>query len=445
MSTVQRILCVVLTLAFAGCAGNYNPATLQSLPGDIRQSLRNAVQNEHRPGVAIGLVNPNGRYFASYGVKAAGGSDAFNHQSQVDTGSVAKIFNAEILAAMMIADQISLDRELADIWPALDDPARTRLWHLATHRAGLQREIPFAALEQNSVQPLLELLGEARTLPAQWSYSNAGMALLGASLEQASGSPLPDLLQAHLTEPLGLAATGYSANAGLLAQPHRGMDNVSQSREPTPPIARGAGGLYSTTEDLLAFLAAHLAPGTAMELAHVDLVTGNTAAGHVLGWQVHVVDGKPIYHQGGDGNGYQTFIGYRPDNGVGVVLVSNSSADDDLQRIALHLLDTQVPLPSFDYPPSVEVDVEELRRYVGRYRYEGDASTVDIQLEGEKLMYTEFDNKGGLVRRERMMPSRGGGFHLRQVPVTFEFKPDSGTPTHAVVRFGGDSYRLVRQ
>jgi CubicO group peptidase (beta-lactamase class C family) len=105
----------------------------------------------------------------------------------------------------------------------------------------------------------------------------------------------------------------------------------------------GAGSLYSSVDDLLKFLSAHLAtdeaplaPAIAGTLA-VRTPTGVENLAIALGWHITTRDGVEfVWHNGGTG-GYASFIGYSPQTGVGIVVLSNSAVGVD--GLALHLID----------------------------------------------------------------------------------------------------------
>ncbi|MGY8776431.1 MAG: serine hydrolase domain-containing protein, partial [Spongiibacter sp.] len=397
-----------------------------------------------RVGIAVGLVNTNGRYFSAHGVNDVTGAEPFSRHSQVATGSVTKVFTAEVLAALAMENRVALNQELSEFWPGYARPDGIQLRHLATHRAGLPRDIPVAALQQNDATPLLDLLGEDQTLPAEYGYSNAGMALLGLALAEATGRSLDELVVSRVTGPMVLSNTGYLPNADLLAHPHRGVEPVSGSAIQTPSVAWGAGGLYASTADLLTFVERHLYPDSSQQTAWFDLALGKVS-GKPLGWQVHEQDGVRIYHHGGDGNGYQTFIGFRADNGVVVVLVSNSSADDDLQQVAQHLLmPNAVSLPSFDYPPAVSLTAAQMQPYLGHYQFVGDTNTVTISQQAGEMVYSEFTAQGEEVRTARMYADREGGFYLRDIPLFFEFDVNDGIAVSARLTLGENRFTLAR-
>lgn len=422
----------------AGCEPT-DPATLEEIPPDVRASVNAAVDRGHRVGVVVGLVNPKGRHFHASGVLAAGSDTPIGPETQVGIGSLTKLFTAELLADAVVRGELKLDTPLATLLPA-KDPADTRLWQLATHRAALPRQIPAAALEADDARPLYASLESAREVPAEPAYSNVGYALLGQALAASAGSSLPALVENRITVPMQLAATGYAADPDAVAAPHHGRTAITPAT--VPQIAQGSGGLYSSAADLLTFLQRHLAPDGPDQRARLTLLTGDGLPGNAeaLGWKRHRDGDIDVFHHGGDGNGYQAFIGFRPANGTGVVLVTNSSADDALQQIALHLLDPEVPLPDFDHSPSVLLTAAQLAPYEGRYQITGDGNTIELAANEDGLRYVERDGDGVTVRESRLFALAANEFELREIPVKIVFD-ETGVATLIA---GDQTYTLRR-
>jgi D-alanyl-D-alanine-carboxypeptidase/D-alanyl-D-alanine-endopeptidase len=91
-------------------------------------------------------------------------------------------------------------------------------------------------------------------------YSNVAFDLLAAALSSAAKRPYEDLLRERVLQPAGLTATTFSpteAQRFNLMQGHD-FDGSPMPVVPTSPMAVGSGGLYSSTNDILLWLAWHL-------------------------------------------------------------------------------------------------------------------------------------------------------------------------------------------
>lgn len=152
---------------------------------------------------------------------------------------------------------------------------------LMTHTSGLPSGMPvgLADLYRRRNRTLAEAVMAISQRPlefepgSRWSYSNAGIDVLGRIIEVASGQRYEDFLQARLFDPLGMKdttfyptreqtkrlATTYEIRDGQLrANPGTLMDLPADARHPIP-----AAGLYSTAVDLAALYTMMLNEGQA--------------------------------------------------------------------------------------------------------------------------------------------------------------------------------------
>ena len=411
---------VVLAAALA-----WSPAVAEDalIPAPVQASVRAAVDDGGRVGVVIGYHRDGRSAFYAYGSTAVEDGRPVDPDTIFEVGSVTKLFTAETLAAMAVAGEVALDTTLAEIWPERRSGGGITLGNLATHRAGLPREIPAGALIGNDEAALLGAL-DTSSSEADIDYSNAGMAILARALVRRAGESLPMLVERRVAGPMGLNSTAYApVDPSRLARAHVGGVDISDTRSQTVDMARGAGGLHTTARDLMHFLEQHLRrqPGRSGEIVEVAL-SGDD--GVPLGWQVHEQDGRRIFHHSGEANGYQAFVGFHDaDGGVAVVLLTNASEEDGLQAIALHLLDPAVALPAFAPRPDPAAPGAVDGR-VGVYVIEGMESGNRIAFVdlGGSLGYVETTPDGELVRRARLEESAPGEFRMRGAPVRIHFE-----------------------
>lgn len=422
---MKRLSLLWLCLLLSACQ-NYDPAKLTEIPSDVKQSIHTAVNNQHRPGVVIALVNPNGTYFYSYGVSQTNSEKPLSQQSQFAIGSLTKLFTAELLETLDSKNVLSQQTLLTDIWPDVEDNANTRLAYLVNHTAALPRDLSHETLSQNSTEYLLATLSRETELPADNSYSSVGMAILGLSLGRVTDSSFSDQLNKEILAPLKLTNTGFTPHAEILATRHQTTIPIKSPAE-VPEVAYGAGGLYSTANDLVRFLKHEM-----QQTKH-------------LGWKHYQDETFDAFYHGGDGNGHQAFIAFRPDNNVGVVLLSNSASDDALQDIALHLIDPRLDLPSFEHRPHQQLSEKTLSLYTGDYRLKEDESGNKIKLNviDSRLVYHELTPEGDTVRQTPLHAIDEKTFELADMPVVISFE-SATNKSHAILTFEGQTFSMVR-
>jgi len=422
---MKHFLIALASLMVVACE-SYDTAQVQDIPDDVKQSIQAAVNNGHRPAVVVGLINPQGVHFYAYGKTHADGATPISTESQFAISSLTKLFTAQTLEETVASGAVALDTQLTDIWPGLVDNANTQLVHLAHHTAALPRNISSDVLVSNSTEGLLQALSRSAQLPTEREYSSVGMAILGQSLAQSTQTDFAELLNESVADALRLEHTSYTPNLELLVGFHAGMTPL-ETPAATPSVAYGAGGLYSTAADLARFLQHQMSQQRS------------------LGWHRHDSNGYTAFYHGGEGGGHQTFMAYRPDNQVGVVLLTNASADDALQDIALHLIDPRLELPSFEHPPYQRLSDADLAAFEGTYILAEDSANNTIILTSQegRLMYHERTPEGEPVRRSPLFAIDTHRFELQDVPVAIVFDEES-PDANALLIFGDQELTLTR-
>jgi CubicO group peptidase (beta-lactamase class C family) len=132
--------------------------------------------------------------------------------------------------------------------------------HLLLHTSGLRAEYASSARPSSSTTTLSpeQVIGLFRDWPtrsppgSQWTYSNAGYALLGYLIERLSGDSYAEFLRRHILDPLGLSETGYDvrrSTARAHAAGYVGVTDVPAGFFDVS-LSYAAGGMYSSVRDL---------------------------------------------------------------------------------------------------------------------------------------------------------------------------------------------------
>ena len=355
-----------LGLFFAMAALIPQMGQAQAFPSDeaVRDILANRVALGRNPGIVVGLLDKNGPRVVVAGSSGREGV-VLDGNTVFEIGSATKVFTATILEDLVARGEVSFDDPVAQFLPAhvtlpTEYGRQITLLDLATHRSGLPRmplnffpedlRNPYADYTVEEMYVFLSDYQLPRGIGAEWEYSNLGMGLLGHALSIKAGMTYERLVRARILDPLGMGDTGIHLAPPVgapLAQGHNAL------AEPTPfwdfPTLTGAGGLQSTTNDMLLFLAANIVdtgPSICEVLSSThEIRTPNIAANlsMALGWLVsqRFPDRPILWHNGGTG-GFHSFIGMDHRGHRAVVVLTNGiqSIDD----IGFHLLDDRSPL-----------------------------------------------------------------------------------------------------
>lgn len=314
---------------------------------------------KHNVGLVLGIVKAGRSQVFGYGSVSRREARVPDEDTVFEIASVGKTFTATLLAEMSLGGEVSLDDPASAYLPAdVKMPGSggraVTLLDLATHHSGLP-SLPGNIRPKDPLNPYADYTVEAlyRGLEAveqespsgtKYTYSNLGFGLLGHLLELRSGRSYEDLVVARICDPLGMASTRMTLDEsmkGRLATPHDRGKAVPVWEDRT---LAGAGSFLSSARDMLSYVRAHLGEGAgvlgeAMRLAvakrrPTDRPT--TAIG--LGWHIDSENALDIvWHNGGSG-GSRSYVALLPASGVGVVVLSNSSASvDGLGKRLLYL------------------------------------------------------------------------------------------------------------
>src|SRR5271157_2799607 len=226
------------------------------------------------PALVIGVVRNGQTSIHGFGRRVDGAEAEPGGDTLFRIGSVTKAFTGQVLASLAADGVVNLADPLTKYVPDFIAPLSEggrpiRLVDLATHSAGLPREVPHAPGPPDNpfknitreafvawlkANPLLFTPGTAA------SYSNFGFDLLAAALSAAAKKPYPDLVAERVLTPLSLADTTFAPSGDQTARLMRGhnFDGAAMPYALTGDVIVGSGGLYSTPRDLLRWLQWHL-------------------------------------------------------------------------------------------------------------------------------------------------------------------------------------------
>jgi CubicO group peptidase (beta-lactamase class C family) len=303
-------------------------------------------------GIAVGVVTPTGRSHYEFGKTNSDNGKPLSENTLFELGSVSKIFTTTLLADAVVRGRVKLSDAYQNC-PRHSTSAlcyqghAIRLVHLATHTSGL----PFMPDNVNylSVNPLGDY-GQANVkeffakfklhrLPGEkFEYSNLGMGLLGAYVAEKEKVSYQKLLQSRLSGPLGMTDTVTVLNDeqrlrranGFAIQKATGRQGGVPSHElGDGSIFPGAGGIDSTTHDMMQWIAANLGLVPSPLQAVFDLAQKSQremGPGHKigLGWNL---EGDAVFHFGYT-QGYRAFVGFIREKKVGLVVLTNTVVED---------------------------------------------------------------------------------------------------------------------
>ena len=398
-------------------------------------------------------------------------------QTKFRLGSITKQFTATAILQLQEQGLLDVNHSLATYLPKYPNGKRITVHHLLNHTAGIpnytsfpifpkkkrlettlddligwfkKKPLKFRNLNPNEeitakrylllqLQNLVDNLLGRKPPGDNFNYSNSGYVLLTKIIETVSNQSYEDYLKEYIFEPLGMTNSGYDHHETIL--PNRawgyvaGGESYQNAEFIDMSVPSGAGGLYSTVEDLLKWSRslytdkilnqsskdAMFAPTVKMNLEP------NKHSYYGYGWEIDTYcNQQRISHRGGIG-GFSTAIDRYAEEQVTIIVLSNligsavGKIKDDLARIFWG--------ESYELPQKkaiISLSSEDLAAYTGCYQFKSlvpfpffpkptltvttESQRIFIQVKGQKPM--------------EIFPESCHQFFLKIIEAQLTFVPD---------------------
>jgi CubicO group peptidase (beta-lactamase class C family) len=318
----------------------------------VGDAARQALASSTTPGLAVALVH-HGRlvWAAGYGVADRTTGQPVTAATRFQSASLSKPVTAWGVLRLVESGRIGLDEPIVGHLRRWRPPASPfdadglTVRRLLSHTAGLSVH---GYVGQRADRPLPSIVAslsgktgdgfpvELLEAPGQrWLYSGGGYSLAQLLVEELTGRPFTDYMQAEVLEPLGMTASSFRwSRTAATARPH------DADGRPLPDFSfaeQAAAGLVTTAPDLARFLAAALAgprgkpPGRGV-LSPAGVQVALTAAPATdgrwgLGYGLGLTPGGDLlaYHEGAN-RGWRAGLALLPDRRAGIALLANGDA-----------------------------------------------------------------------------------------------------------------------
>src|SRR6266513_1376444 len=367
---------VIATVIGALLTGGSARAQLNLQQVNVEQIVAQKVQsilpeNGGGGGIAVAVRMDGKTEFFNYGLADLAKNRLVTTDSIFNLASVGKVFATTLLAQAVRQGELSLDDPVAKYVTELQrggDIRRITLGQLASHTSGLPR-VPQQYetwhkgryIWPDFVRFLNSWKADPKHEPGQqYLYSNAAMVLLRVALERRFNTRFAALMHERITVPLGITSTALPLPRDLLGRAVQGYGQMGK------PIGRpgeesgtfkwpGAGQIYSSSRDMATFLAANMGElldrrpmENAMARAQQPVFTVNPHFKQGLAWQDVSAGNLTIVDKNGGLPNTSTYIGFAPQQKLGVVILVNRGKQraTGIGRQILHALAQDQSKPS---------------------------------------------------------------------------------------------------
>jgi CubicO group peptidase (beta-lactamase class C family) len=435
-------------------------ARIQAVIPDVERYISSGMKAFDVPGLAIGIIaNDKLIYGKGFGVRAKASGGIVNTRTVFQIGSTTKGFLATSLAMMVDRGRLRWDERVIDLYPdfQLKDPWVTRefrVFDLIAQRSGLP---PYAndmlgmvGVGETDMIHSLRYVEPVSSFRSTFAYTNITHLLAGRIVAKAAGAAdWNTFLRQELLEPLGMKDSSYTAAAIAAASNHAEGYRWTPEGTVAVPFTQlfpydfgGAGDINSTVEDTAHWVRFQLSNGTFegrrlvssenLAKTRTPEVALNDKGFYAMGWAVQQTPkGNVIWHNGGT-TSFGAYIGFVPETGVGVTVLTNETNVGFPDAIGLWVLDRILGNPSVDHVAktleAAKAKYESIRKQFARpdkprpspplaplagnfanpsfgkavVRPESDALTVELQATGAQFKLEPWN---GDILAVRLVPN----------------------------------------
>ncbi len=389
MTVWRLVLAACLTVAMAGCSAAHTAALKTIDPAQFQRVVQDAAAKLQVPGALVLAQTPQGTFAATVGTTELGAQKPPQPDTHFRIASNTKTMTAALIVLLAQDGKLTLDTPISAYVEGVSYGEKITLTDLLTMRSGLYcyTDAPelSTALDQDPSKAWTtqEVLAIAFAHPptaspdSTYEYCNTNYALLGLVAEKVGGRPLAEQLHDRLFAPLGMRGTTLPAtNDTTLPEPYAHgymygttryamvdeaypADMIAAARAGTlkpidytrqnPSYAQAAGGAISTATDLATWMRA-LVTGKGFDADHhqqwLNSLRPEDPAkpdgqryGYGISYQRYGPQAAMYYH-GGEMPGFNSFMGFDPDNDVALVIWTNLTLSPDGRTTANALVPT---------------------------------------------------------------------------------------------------------
>lgn len=351
------------------------------------------------------ITDNNNTFEKSYGFANRSFKIKNTPNTRFSINSISKTFTATAILILIEDGRIDIEAPVARYLPSLETnwADNITVHHLLTHTSGLSRESGVQPHDELTFQEQVELV-EKQTLlftPGErYEYSNAGIILLGAIIENVSGMSYQAFINENIIQPLNLNNTGYYRGRNVisnLAVPYRISSNGLEFAQRSKHYGDNAGGgLYSNPSDLFKFVQG-LEDYRILSKKYVDMMfkahvqSGeNDFEGYT--WSIKYFGDKKIYFAAGSGYGSKSVIIRMAESGGFIGITSNWGNTPILQLLRdlyLAITNKDVVLPS----ENKLANPNSYKRQIGTYIFDKKELTKHLGIKRAKIVLHEVDGR----------------------------------------------------
>jgi CubicO group peptidase (beta-lactamase class C family) len=399
--------------------------SLETDPKKLTDQLLSPYEGDDSPGAAV-QVWRGGRtlYSRAYGMANLAYGIPFETDTRTNIGSTSKQFTAFAVLLQAERGLLSLDDDIRKHIPELPEFEETiTVRHLLTHTSGLREFVNLILMSGRQIMHAdwidrSELIDVVQRQPAlqnvpgtEFNYNNTAFGLAALIVERTSGQDfhvfMPDMSEGYTPGKEGFRQIGDLG------------------------ASTGAGGIYSTVEDLQTWVENFSNPRVGSAEMLDQMMTSYVLAdgeetGYGFGLMIDDQRGLRRIHHGGADIAHRSQLVYYPEIDAGITAQSNHAGFNSNVAFQLAAAFFEDAMESEDeavaegeggvFDPE-SYDPEDFDEFVGRYALDAAPSvTLTFSREGDTF-YTQVSGQP----RIEIEPTSDSTFALTQVDASVVF------------------------
>lgn len=328
---VSIILCVSLAVGGLAIYAGHQLSILPDLT--FKEALAYTTQNNPDAVISVGVIKDGEMSYTVYGKN---GEELPADLHTYEIGSLTKTFTAALINQAITLEKINLDNTINSYLSLPDGNQYPTIEELLTHTSGYKGYYFESPMIFNFLTGKNDFYGITKEMllnkvsklnmnkdSYDFNYSNFGYAVLGLVLESVYDTDYPTLVNDFAQNKLGLKNTKISQKNGDLA-------NYWDWKNEDAYLS--AGAITSDISDMLLYAKMQLENNPYFSRCHKSLAVVNATSDSNKAMNIcidevgmaWIIDNENeiIWHNGGTGD-YNSYLGFNPETGTAVVVLSN--------------------------------------------------------------------------------------------------------------------------
>jgi len=386
------LICLTILLIGARC--------LYSYKAKLDKYLKTYVKQGWFSGSV--LIAKNGKILLCKGYGMANYEHDITNKPQTifRLGSISKQFTSMLVMQLQEKGLLHVNDSLSKYIPDYPSGDKITIHHLLTHTAGIPNYVSFSLpeyknekIKPHTIEQIIEIF---KNKPLEFkagekhSYSNSGYTLLSYIIEKASGKKYEIILKENIFDPLNMKHSGYDNYSRIIKNRASGYDIVDDDLANASYIdmsfPTGAGGLYSTVEDLYIWDQALYTEKLVSRKTLNEIFTPFINE-YGYGWRIKSLFNHTQITHSGLIDGFATDIHRYPDDNICIIVLSNFQrsplANVITPGLAAIVFGEKYELPKKQVVTKIDPMVYD--QYVGKYKLR-ENFIITVTKEDNKLI-----------------------------------------------------------